>query len=174
MAVTTTYLQMQDPSQVRPARQSRVGYVLAAVARPAPEFARFLYVTVGADWTWTDRLSWWREDWQAWLARPGSETWVAWVEGAPAGYFELDSRPQPDGGAEVELAYFGLLPDFIGQGLGGALLEAAIRRGWAMNDDSGAAPRRVWVHTCSLDGPHALANYQARGFSIYRTEHEQA
>src|SRR5438034_8495738 len=36
-----------------------------------------------------------------------------------------------------------------------------ISRAWA----KGA--RRVWVHTCSLDGPTALANYQGRGFRVY-------
>ena len=53
--------------------------------------------------------------------------------------------------------------------LGGALLEAALHRAWAMND--AASPTgRVWVHTCTLDGPHALANYEARGMSIYNVE----
>jgi hypothetical protein len=28
--------------------------------------------------------------------------------------------------------------------------------------------RRVWVHTCDLDHPRALANYQARGFEVFR------
>ena len=31
-------------------------------------------------------------------------------------------------------------------------------------------PRRVWVHTCDLDHPNALVNYQARGFSVYKVE----
>ena len=56
----------------------------------------------------------------------------------------------------MEIAYFGLLPAFHGRGSGGALLEHALRRGFELGD-------RVWVHTCTLDGPHALANYQARG-----------
>jgi GNAT superfamily N-acetyltransferase len=59
------------------------------------------------------------------------------------------------------LSYFGLLPPFLGQGIGGALLTAAIERAWAMD------ARRVWVHTCTLDHPAALRNYQARGFRLY-------
>ena len=62
--------------------------------------------------------------------------------------------------ADVEIAYFGLLPAFHGRGWGGALLEHALRRGFELGG-------RVWVHTCSLDGPHALANYEARGLVPY-------
>jgi len=78
------------------------------------------------------------------------------VRGTPAGYFELER----DGDA-VEIVSFGLLPAFIGRGLGKRLLDAAARRAWALG------PQRVWVHTCSLDGPAALANYRGRGFEIY-------
>ena len=53
-------------------------------------------------------------------------------------------------GDDVEIAYFGLLPAFHGRGWGGALLEHALRRGFELGS-------RVWVHTCTLDGPHALA-----------------
>jgi len=96
----------------------------------------------------------------AYLDRPELETWVAYVSGSPAGYFELERQAENN----VELASFGLMPGFVGMGLGGALLTAAIARAW----DMGAA--RVWVHTCDLDHPHALANYQARGFAVFRTE----
>lgn len=65
-------------------------------------------------------------------------------------------------GENVEIAYFGLLPQFIGKGFGGHLLTRAVEQAWAMG------ARRVWVHTCTLDGPAALANYQARGFRIYK------
>lgn len=75
-----------------------------------------------------------------------------------AGYCELHPV-----GADVEIAYFGLLPAFHGRGLGGALLEHALRRGFELG-------ARVWVHTCSLDGAHALANYRARGLVPYRED----
>jgi GNAT superfamily N-acetyltransferase len=64
----------------------------------------------------------------------------------------------------VEIVYFGLLPRFIGRGLGGPLLSRAVERGF----ERGAS--RVWVHTCSLDHPRALAAYRARGFRLFRTE----
>jgi GNAT superfamily N-acetyltransferase len=61
----------------------------------------------------------------------------------------------------VEITQFGLLPRFIGQRLGGYLLSTGVQRAW----DQGAT--RVWVHTCTLDGPHALDNYRARGLRVY-------
>ena len=67
--------------------------------------------------------------------------------------------------SEIEIAYFGLLPEFIGRGLGGVLLTSAIETAWAWTP----TPSRVWVHTCNRDHPSALANYQARGFEIYKT-----
>ena len=94
---------------------------------------------------------------QAWADRV--ETWVAYVAGTPAGYFELLPRPDQ---REVHIALFGLLPWAIGQGLGGWLLTRAIERCWALG------PQLVTVNTCSLDGPYALANYQARGFAVSR------
>jgi len=121
---------------------------------------RSFYERVGRAWQWTDRLSWSDDQWQAYASRPQLETWIASVEGVPAGYFELDT----DQDGNTEIAYFGLLSGFIGRGLGKHLLCAAIRRAW----ESGAT--RVWVHTCTLDHPHALGNYRARGFTIYRHE----
>ena len=105
-------------------------------------------------------MSWSYQQWLDYLDRPELETWVGYVEGTPAGYFELERQPEN----QVEIAYFGLLPQFIGNGLGGRLLTCSVERAWKM----GAA--RVWVHTCTLDGPAALSNYRARGFRIFKEE----
>ena len=90
--------------------------------------------------------------------------YAAYYDDALAGYYEL--RPDREGG--VEIAYFGLLPEWIGRRLGGALLTNAIEGGWRMEP----VPTRVWVHTCNRDHPQALANYQARGLVIYKIEEE--
>jgi len=157
--VTIHHLELTSPDQLNPAAVPADAYELVRVGISSPDLNRFLYATVGADWCWYERLSWSRARWRQWLDRSEVGTWVAWVRGAPAGYFELESQP----GGSVEICYFGLLPDFIGRGLGGALLTDAANRAW----ESGA--RRVWLHTCTLDHPGALANYQARGFSLFRT-----
>jgi GNAT superfamily N-acetyltransferase len=158
--VKTTYLEMTSRDELRQAQPSALPVQPVRVEIPCPEFNRFLYTAVGARWWWYSRLSWDYECWRTYLDRPDLETWVAYMSGMPAGYFELER--QPDGA--VELVYFGLLPCFIGKGIGGTLLTAAITRAWEMG------AQRVWVHTCTLDHPQALSNYQARGFRIFRVE----
>lgn len=157
--VTVTELAMDSPTLVRPGREPDVTAQLIRVEEPSPELARFFYRSVGGPWYWVDRLDWTYEQWSEWTHAPGHEMWTCWVKGAPAGYFELDRQ-----GDVVEIAYFGLLRDFIGMGLGGWLLTQALKRAWEV---PGTA--RVWVHTCTLDGPSALASYVARGFSAERT-----
>ena len=155
--VITHHLEMTDPSQLLPARPPRRPFALVRAEIPSPELNRFLYAAVGGDWHWLHRLEWSYARWTAYLRRPALETWVAYVSGTPAGYFELEAQAEGD----VEIVYFGLLRQFIGEGLGGALLAAAVRRAWAMG------ARRVWLHTCSLDHPRALAHYEARGFRVF-------
>ena len=141
--VTVWTLEQRSPDELVAARAPRCAASLVEVEAKTPELNRFLYTAVGGDWYWVDR--------------PEHRTLVAQVRGAPAGYAELEAQP----GGEVELAYFGLLPRFTGLGLGGWLLEHALRAAWAT-----PGTRRVWVHTCSLDGPAALANYRARGLTV--------
>ncbi|RBM20873.1 GNAT family N-acetyltransferase [Streptomyces sp. PT12] len=167
--VTTWWLEQTSPSDLSPARApgAAAGLTVALAEVASPEFSRFLYTAVGGDVTWTDRLPWSHARWLAHLDRPGVETWVAWVRGTPAGFAELDGSEE----GMVELAYFGLLPAFRGRGIGGQLLSVALARAWDLGErlPSGTPTRRVWVHTCSLDGPHALANYRRRGFRLYDT-----
>ena len=154
LRVITTYLEMRDPGDLRPARAAGLaGVRLERVTDPA--LNRWFYEEIGPDWSWTDRLPWSDEQWEQYAATV--DTWVATVDGRRAGYVELRS----DGG-DVELAMVGLLRPFHGAGLGGHLVTEAVRRAWAV-----PGARRVWVHTCTLDGPHALANYKARGFRVY-------
>lgn len=82
------------------------------------------------------------------------------MQGESAGYFELQRHDDDT----VEIAYFGLTPQFIGKGLGGPLLTRAVDEAWKMNG------KNVWLHTCTLDSDRALPNYKARGFREYRTE----
>lgn len=158
--VTTTHLEMADRGQLRPARSATVPFDLVRVEIPCPQLNRFLYTAVGARWTWYSRLPWSRARWLAYLDRPEVETWVAYVSGTPAGYFELERQDE----GSMEIAFFGLLPSFIGKGLGGHLLPAAATRARVMG------AKRVWLHTSDLDHPRALANYQARGFMVFKVE----
>ncbi len=158
-SVTTWTLEMRQPEQLRPARRV-AGLAVERAQEPVPELSRFFYTAVGGDWYWTDRLGWSYTDWQRWVGRDEYELWVGWWRGTPVGYLELEAQSGP----QVEVAYFGLLPQFVGQGFGGHLLTAGVERAWAR------APARVWVHTCSLDGPQAKRNYEARGFQVCKVE----
>jgi ribosomal protein S18 acetylase RimI-like enzyme len=161
-------LEQRSPGELRAAREPLDSVDIVRAELPSPEFSRFLYESVGRDWQWTDRLPWSRDQWLEYLRRPLVETWVAWIQGTPAGYVELAESSTCD----VEIAYFGLLPGFLGRGLGGHLLTEGLRLAWTMPARWPAAVpvNRVWVHTCTLDGPAALGNYQARGMVVYRTE----
>ncbi len=161
--VTTWSLEMRDAALLRPAAAPKIPITIERAEVAQPELNRFLYTAVGGEWYWLGRLPWTFERWMAWLDRPEVETWVARSGGSPAGYFELERQERGD----VEIAYFGLMRQFIGRGVGGHLLTAAIQRGWEM-----PGTRRVWVHTCSLDHPSALANYQARGLEVFAVETE--
>jgi GNAT superfamily N-acetyltransferase len=148
--VVTTYLELTDPAGIRPARA--VEAEIRRVEPPAGAVNRAFYEAVGADYAWTDHLDKDAAWWQAHAERV--ETWMI----RDAGYYELHKD-----GDDVQIAYFGLLPAHHGKGLGGALLEHALRRGFELGT-------RVWVHTCTLDGPHALANYRARGLVPFRVK----
>lgn len=159
MTVTVWHLEILDRAAFQRSAEP-LRFRLERVRAPSAAFLRFLYAATGSDWSWTDRLPWTDEQWLARQADPAVEFWVAIDEGVPAGYFEL---ARLEDGRSVELAYFGLLPHAVGKGQGGAMLTAAVDRMWEMGAE------RVYVNTCSLDHPRALANYQARGFSLFNS-----
>lgn len=163
--VTTWYLEMRSLGELCSKRlENQPNLTVQQAVIPSPEFSRFLYTSVGGRWYWCDRLPWTYDQWFAYLNRPELETWVAYLSGTPAGYIELGKQSEGD----VKIEYFGLLPQFIGQGIGGHLLTIGVERAWAMGTN------RVWVHTCNLDGPYAYKNYKARGFKLYDTQFSSA
>jgi ribosomal protein S18 acetylase RimI-like enzyme len=122
---------------------------------------RRLYKEVGEQWFWHDRLEWSDEALERHLASPNVVVWELETEsGESVGYVELHRHDD----ASVEIAYFGLVPKFMGRGLGGLLLTHAVRESWSMGAE------RVWLHTCTLDSDRALPNYKARGFREYKTQ----
>ncbi|WP_329302192.1 GNAT family N-acetyltransferase [Streptomyces sp. NBC_00659] len=169
--VTTWSLEQTAPADLLPASAPDGDLRIVRAEVPSPEFSRFLYASVGGDILWTDRLGWTYAQWQEVLDRPGTETWVAYDRGTPAGYVELDA--QDDG--VVEIAYFGLLPAFRGRRIGGHLLSFGTARAWDLAErrPGRAGTKRVWLHTCSKDGEHAMDNYQRRGFRLFDTKVEQ-
>ena len=158
--ITRTYLEMRDPAHLQAARCNDPRIRVEQMHECPASLFRHLYVEVGRNYHWIDRLPWTDEDIVAHLSQAEISVWLMTEDGANAGYFEL--RRCEDGA--VEIAYFGLLPGFLGQGLGKHLLTRATEQAWA----DGA--NRVWLHTCTLDDPAAMPNYLKRGFRAFKTE----
>ena len=158
--VTRTYLEMKSPAELSASTVPGSGIAVERVHDCPVSFFRYLYAAVGANYHWVDRLPWTDDQVRARIADPHVSLHVLYVKGAPAGYFELE---QHDDGS-CEIAYFGLLPEFLGRGLGKHLLSIAAETAWSEK------PARVWLHTCTLDDPAALPNYVRRGFRPFKTE----
>lgn len=154
------HLEMSDRRAFCP-KSLPPGFAVDTVAPADPAVNRSFYQQVGSPWRWTDKLKWSEDDWSRYVCRDAFVTWVGRLRDDTVGYFELES--QYDG--DVEIKYLGLLPEFIGRGLGGPLLSKAVEAAWDLG-----ATRRVWVHTCTDDHEHALGNYLKRGFKIFKTE----
>ncbi len=160
LADIITYLEMTARPARPPVPLPSGRLALMRAERCTTAFYRFLYDTVGAPWLWFERRLWSDEKLAALITKAEVEIFVLYVGGVPAGFYELDRRDARD----VELAYFGLMPEFIGRGYGAYLLHAAVDGAWQRN------PRRLWVHTCTFDHPRALGAYQRAGFVVYRRE----
>lgn len=168
---------MHEPSQLRsPDGALPKGFEVRELKNPDRRFNREMYFGVGERWRWIDKRIWSDAEWKNYASDPNLRTFGGYCDGQIAGYYELRRGPNTGHRSqgtrhndEIEIAYFGLLPGFIGRGLGGALLTSAIENAWNWSP----TPMRVWVHTCNRDHPQALANYRARGFRIYKTEQEK-
>jgi GNAT superfamily N-acetyltransferase len=151
---TVTYLEMTNaPARLPP---QPIGNALALMrVDPMPvHFYRYLYATVGRDYLWVERLVLSDEELQSRICAPGIEISVVYGNGAPAGYFELDFTEESD----VYLAYFGLLPEWVGRRIGPWLLGCAVSEAFARG------AKRIRLNTCTLDHPSALPFYQKMGF----------
>jgi len=122
---------------------------------------KFFYKNIGKNHRWIDRLVWSEKQWIEYVSDENVKTYILKNENDLAGYFELNLHPKKE---EVEIAYLGLLEEYHNKKLGSYLLSVAIKKSFLNK------PKRVWVHTCSLDHKNALNNYIARGMKIFKTE----
>lgn len=155
------YLHMESFESFLPATPV-AGLCLRVVDPPAGAVNRRFYHEVGGPWQWTQCAEWSEERWTTYLESNSITTLVLVKDGDEIGYSELINR---DG--DVEILSFGLLPEFIGKGLGSASLDLVIRYAWTLG-----AVHHLWLHTCERDHPNALRNYQRRGFLVYDTKDE--
>ena len=125
------------------------------------ELNKFFYKNIGKNHHWVDRLIWTEKQWIEYVSDKKVKTYILKNNDELAGYFELIYHKDNN---EVEIAYLGLLEEYHNQKLGSYLLSSAIKSSFIDK------PKRVWVHTCSLDHKNALTNYIARGMKIFKKE----
>lgn len=157
LATIVTTLEMRRRPPLRPMPASRLR--LVRWAQPTPERYRALFARVGAPWLWFSRLVMADDALVAILGDPRIAVHaVIDAAGIEVGMLELNFRHE----GACEIAYFGLVPELAGHGHGRWLMAETLARAWAKGID------RVWLHTCTLDHPHALGFYRAQGFTAIK------
>ena len=123
-----------------------------------------LYDAVGRDYAWEDVHTWEHPQIQDWLQSDRMSLYTLLEHGWPQGFFMLEDLEE----GVCNLAYFGMVPEAVGEGLGGWLLQTAILTAWER-----AGVGKLTVNTCTLDHPRALALYQKNGFTPVRREEKK-
>ncbi|MFG2006351.1 GNAT family N-acetyltransferase [Spirillospora sp. NPDC048911] len=160
MREIVTYVEMTGVEELVPAAVVS-GLVLVPLEPGAPLIPDVL-ARIGASYGWKSS-SRTEDEWTDWFANnPRRAFRLLSYGGEAAGIVTYDPHP----GDEVEIVSFGLVPEFVGKGLGGHALTLGVREAWGLVPNV----RRVWLHTSSFDHPNALPNYRRRGFRIFRTE----
>ena len=159
--VKRNYLEINSLKDLQEGEQPSENYIVDLIEPTDFQLNKFFYKNIGKNHHWVDRLVWTEKQWTEYVSNKNVKTYVLKNEKDLAGYFELISHPEKK---EVEIAYLGLLEEYQNKKLGSCLLSVAIKNSFLFN------PKRVWVHTCTLDHKNALNNYIARGMKIFKTE----
>ncbi len=157
IASVVTYLEMRERPRTLPTPAPPLSLSVRKVSKPDLDWYRKLYRAVGQDWLWFSRLRMGDQELAGIIHNTQVDVYALSAGKDDKGLLELDRRR----GSGVEIAYFGLSADLIGQGAGQYLMEQGLAAAWAY------APERVWVHTCTLDHPRALPFYLKAGFVPY-------
>ena len=159
--IERNYLEINSLTELNSSTVSSDDYLVKLINPVDFEINKFFYKNIGKKHHWVDRLSWTNEQWIKYTSDVKLKTYVLQKNNDLAGYFELISHTEIN---EVEIAYLGLLEEYQNKKLGSHLLSSAIKNSFLNN------PKRVWVHTCSLDHKNALNNYISRGMKIFKKE----
>ena len=159
--ILRNYLEIKSIKELISPKNSKKNLKIKLLLQPDFQLNKFFYKQIGKNYYWTDRLIWTDQDWIKYISKKNVFTYVLYENNNIAGFFELIHHEKKK---EAELAYLGLLHEFIGKKLGAHLLSQAIEISWNFKIN------RVWVHTCSLDHPNALKNYLGRGMKIFHHE----
>ncbi len=159
--VKRNYLEINSLQDLKEVDKPSNNYSLILVDPINFQLNKFFYKTIGKNHKWIDRLSWSEEKWIDYASNKNVSSYVFKFKDDLVGFFELIFHSEKN---ETEIAYFGILEEYQNKKLGSYLLSAAIKNSFKEK------PKRVWVHTCSLDHKNALNNYISRGMRIYKTE----
>ena len=159
--IERNYLEINSITDLNDSNTSPEGYLVELIQPIDFQLNKFFYKNVGKKHHWIDRLIWTDKQWIEYTSDKKVKTYVLKRYEDLAGYFELIIHKDKN---EVEIAYLGLLEEYLNKKLGSYLLSSAIKNSFESN------PQRVWVHTCSLDHKNALTNYTARGMKIFKKE----
>ena len=159
--IERNYLEINSLTDLNDSNTSPEGYLVELIQPSDFQLNKFFYKNVGKKHHWVDRLIWTDKQWIEYTCDKKVKTYVLKRYEDLAGYFELIIHKDKN---EVEIAYLGLLEEYLNKKLGSYLLSSAIKNSFFCN------PQRVWVHTCSLDHKNALINYTARGMKIFKKE----
>ena len=159
--IQRNYLEIKSLTDLKISSSIPEGYEVQIIKPANFQLNKFFYKNVGKKHHWVDRLIWKEKEWIQYVSDERVKTYVLKNNEDMAGYFELIIHKDKK---EVEIAYLGLLEEYQNKKLGSHLLSSAIKNSFEFN------PRRVWVHTCSLDHKNALSNYVARGMKIFKKE----
>ncbi len=155
------YLEISSEDNFEKKSKPSENYIIQLIEPSDFELNKFFYKQIGKNYQWIDRLVWTNNDWIKYVSNKNLKTFVLKKDTDLVGFFELILNKEVN---DSEIAYLGILEEYFNKGCGGYLLSEAIRKSF----ENGA--KRVWVHTCSLDHPHAIKNYKSRGMKIFKTE----
>ena len=159
--VERSYLEINSLENLRESKSPLDSFSIK-IANPSDfQLNKFFYKNVGKNHHWVDRLVWSDKEWIEYTSNKNVKTYILKKKFDLVGFFELIFHQREN---EVEIAYLGLLKEYHNQKLGSYLLSGAIKNSFLNN------PKRVWVHTCSLDHKNAINNYISRGMKIFKKE----
>ena len=159
--IDRNYLEINFLKDLKESSHLLSNYSIVLVDPVDFQINKFFYKNIGKKHHWVDRLVWTEKQWIDYVSNKKVKTYILKNENDLAGYFELIFHVEKN---EVEIAYLGLLEEYQNKKLGSHLLSEAIKNSFI------SKPKRVWVHTCSLDHKNALSNYISRGMKIFKTE----
>ena len=159
--IQRNYLEIKSISELIEVKKPLESLHLEKVDPVDFQLNKFFYKEIGKKHRWIDRLVWTDKNWIEYLNTAGISTYILKYKKDLVGYFEQIFHKSD---FETEIAFFGILEEYMGKKLGSYLLSEAIKKSFERGS------KRVWVHTCSLDHKNALSNYLSRGMHIYKTE----